>query len=207
MSGPTIGFWQGRFETGVTPWDRGEPGPQLLRWLGMQIRSGDAVLVPGCGAGWDVAALADFGARVTGLDYAPAAVAKTRALLASRDLKADVIEADVLAWSPPAAVDVVYEQTCLCALHPDHWAAYARQLHRWIVPGGTLCAMFMNFARIESMDGVIDGPPFHCDINAMRALFPATLWDWPKPPYARTPHAIGAFELGVVLRKKIDAAS
>jgi SAM-dependent methyltransferase len=202
MSGPTLAFWQEHFETGVTPWDRGEPGPQLLRWLGSTIAKDDVVLVPGCGAGWDVAALAAFGAHTIGVDYAPAAVERTRALLASRDLTAEVVEADVLAWSPSTPVDVVYEQTCLCALHPDHWIAYATQLDRWLKPGGALCAMFMNKPRPGGATGFVEGPPYHCDINAMRALFPSTRWVWPKPPYEQTPHAIAAFELGVVLRRK-----
>ena len=202
MSGPTIAFWQERFDSATTPWDRGEAGPQLSRWLGSTIAQGDEVLVPGCGSGWDVAALAAFGARVTGLDYTPAAVGKSRALIASRTLDADIVEADVLVWSPLAPVDAVYEQTCLCALHPDHWTTYAAQLHRWLKPGGVLCAMFMNKVRPGAADGLVEGPPYHCDINAMRALFRSTQWDWPKPPYESTPHSIGAFELGVVLRRK-----
>jgi hypothetical protein len=50
---------------------------------------------------------------------------------------------------------------------------------------------------------MIEGPPYHCDINAMRALFPEQRWHWPKPPYARVdhPHIAKMFELAVILRR------
>ncbi len=202
MAGPTRAFWQERFETKTTPWDRGEPGPQLIAWLGNAIEPGQRIVVPGCGSGWDVAELAQFGAKVTAIDYAPAAVERTRALLHAHGLSAEVIDADVLRWSPPQPVDAVYEQTCLCALHPDQWIAYADQLHRWLKPNGKLLAMFMQKPRPEGAQGFIVGPPYHCDINAMGALFPSDRWEWPSPPYPGSPHAIGAIELGAVLRRR-----
>ena len=201
MAGPTTAFWQQHFEDETIPWDRGAPSPQLMAWL-PDIRAGRSVLVPGCGSGWEVAELAKVGAVVTGIDYAPAAVAKARAMLEERVLLAEVVEADVLTWNPPRPVDAVYEQTCMCALHPDYWARYAEQLHAWLKPGGRLYAMWMQKQRPGAADGLIEGPPFHSDINAMRSLLPSTLWDWPKPPYARTAHHSGAFELGVVLTRR-----
>lgn len=202
MTGPTIAFWQERFDTGTTPWDRGVPSPQLMAWLGIEISIGQRVLVPGCGSGWEVAELARFGAVVTGIDYTPAAIERTRALLRESGLSGEVVEADVLRWAPPQPVDVVYEQTCLCALHPDHWTSYAKRVHAWLRPGGRLLAMFMQRLRPGAAEGYVEGPPYHCDIHAMRALFPSTLWDWPKPPYPATPHSIGAVELGVVIARR-----
>ncbi|MGO4330192.1 methyltransferase domain-containing protein [Cupriavidus sp. 2TAF22] len=200
MAGPTIDFWQARFEAGQTPWDRGAASPQLKAWLASgAIRPGEDVIVPGCGSGWEVAALAEQGVRVRGIDYAPAALARTGELLAQTGLKATLEQADVLEWQPPAPVDAVYEQTCLCALHPDHWVRYAEQLHAWLRPGGQLFALFMQMRRESAAEGVVEGPPYHCDINGMRALFPADKWEWPKPPFAAVSHPIGAVELGVVL--------
>lgn len=202
MAGPTVEFWQDRFETGSTPWDRGAPSPQLTAWLGSEIRAGQDVLVPGCGSGWEVAELARFGAAVTGIDYAPAAVERTRALLREWELSGEVVEADVLRWTPSEPVDVVYEQTCLCALHPDDWTRYAECVHGWLRPGGSLLAMFMQKPRPGAAEGFIEGPPYHCDIHAMRALFPSTRWEWRRPPYPATPHPIGAIELGVVVTRR-----
>ena len=200
MPGPTPAFWQQRFESNNVPWDRGQPSPQLAAWLddGL-LRAGLSVIVPGCGSGHEVAALAAAGCKVTALDYAPAAIELTRQRLRDAGQEAQVLCVDVLDWTPAWPCEVVYEQTCLCALHPDHWVAYAAQLHAWVRPGGVLGALFMQGRRDSAAEGVIDGPPYHCDINAMRALFPSTLWEWPKPPYPAVPHPRGWAELAVPL--------
>jgi len=202
MNGPTIDFWQARFDQGQTPWDRGEASPQLARWIGDRTLAPCRIAVPGCGSGYEVLRLAQAGFDVTGLDYTPAAVALTRARLDAAGARADVVEADVLAWTPPAPLDAVYEQTCLCALHPDHWVAYAKQLHAWLRPGGLVFALFMQAARPGAANGLIEGPPYHCDVNAMRALFDASRWAWPKPPYERVAHPAGWAELAVVLERR-----
>jgi SAM-dependent methyltransferase len=201
MAGPTREFWQHRFDEGNTPWDRGEPNPQLYAWLEAGALKPCRILVPGCGSGYEVSVLAARGFEVTGLDYATAAVERTRKLLASTKTKADVIQADALTWQPDRPFDAIYEQTCLCALYPDDWRAYAEQLHRWLKPGGQLFALFVQYQRPGAANGAIEGPPYHCDINAMRALFPAERWDWPKPPYPRTSHPRGLAELAMVLTK------
>ncbi len=230
MTGPTPAFWQSRFIEGSTPWDRGAPNPQLERWIragalrpvaGRQARASGSddprvarVLVPGCGAGHEVALLAEWGFDVTAIDYAPAAIEQARARLASlmhsgrseHLMRAEIVEADVFAYAPGAPFDAVYEQTCLCAIHPDDWRGYADRLYEWLAPGGALFALFMQMQRPGAAGGRIEGPPYHCDVNAMRALFPATHWDWPRPPYPAIDHPMGATELPVVLVRR-DAAA
>jgi len=88
----------------------------------------------------------------------------------------------------------VYEQTCLCALHPDQWSAYESALHRWLKPGGHLAAMFMQ----KEGEG---GPPFHCGIDAMRNLFPEETWQWGEQLY-RSEHQIGVCELAFLLTRR-----
>ena len=206
MAGPTRNFWDKRFAEGDTPWDRGAANPQLGIWLATGALKPCRILVPGCGSGYEVAALAQSGFDVTALDYSPEAVARTRQRLDAESLKATVVEADALAWQPAGdpsrPFDAIYEQTCLCALYPDQWRAYADQLHRWLVPGGRLFALFVQLLRPAAADGEIQGPPYHCDINAMRALFPEPRWSWPKPPYPRTSHPRGLAELAVILNHR-----
>lgn len=203
-SGPTKDFWQERFASGTIPWDRGEPNPQLAQWLADgTFAPGSRVIVPGCGQGWEVAALAAAGLDVTGIDFTPGALAMCQQLLKRDGTQARLVDADVLHWLPDAPVDAVFEQTCLCALYPDFWTRYAAQLHAWLKPGGQLLALFMQAPRPESELGFIEGPPYHCDISAMRALFPAMLWDWPKPPYPRVDNTrIERTELAVTLTRK-----
>jgi len=202
--GPDIAFWQHRFENHETPWDRGCVNPQLSRWLSegaIDARSG-VIAVPGCGSGHEVAALAQAGLPVVAVDYTPAAVAQTKRRLSEQRLQAEVVRADVLDWQPGEPLAAVYEQTCLCALHPDLWTAYATQLHAWLRPGGRLFALFAQAPRDASAEGFIEGPPYHCHIHAMRALFPATRWEWTKPPYPKVAHPRGMVELAVILTRR-----
>jgi SAM-dependent methyltransferase len=149
-----------------------------------------------------VAALAQHGALVTAIDYAPAAIAHCGTLLQQLGLQANLAEADVLKWAPAQPLDAIYEQACLCALHPDHWVAYAAQLHAWLRPGGKLLVLFAQAAKPGAAQGFIEGPPYHCDIQAMRALFTSAHWDWPKPPYARVSHDNGMAELALILTRR-----
>jgi hypothetical protein len=51
--------------------------------------------------------------------------------------------------------------------------------------------------------GKSDGPPFHCDVAAMRTLFDATRWDWPDTLAAMLPHPSGVgTEQPVVLPRR-----
>jgi SAM-dependent methyltransferase len=97
MAGPTREFWEKRFQAGDTPWDRGAANPQLGVWLASGALKPCRILVPGCGSGHEVAVLTAAGFEVTGLDYAPAAIDRTRKLLDGTGLKATLVEADALA--------------------------------------------------------------------------------------------------------------
>ncbi|MFM8798412.1 MAG: methyltransferase domain-containing protein [Fluviibacter sp.] len=204
MTQLTPNFWQEKFETQQTGWDRGQASPQLMHWLAsgaLNPRETQRIAVPGCGKGWEVAALSEAGFETTGLDYTPAAVAEAQQRLQVAGLAGEVVQADVLTYTPEQPFDAVYEQTCLCALTPDNWVAYSQQLMRWIRPGGRLYALFMQVSRPGSQQGLVEGPPFHCDINAMHALFDQRHWRWPAGALSQVPHKNGLFELAVVLER------
>lgn len=200
MQGPDRQFWQQRFESGQIGWDRGMANPQLLAWLDSGALQPCRIVVPGCGSGWEVVELARRGFQVVGLDYTDAALERARRHVAESGVRAELVQSDVLAYEPDAPFEAIYEQTCLCALHPDRWLAYAESLHRWLAPGAVLWALFMQAPRPAALEtGRIEGPPYHCDITAMRALFAAPRWDWPKPPFAKIAHPAGVHELAVPL--------
>ena len=92
------------------------------------------------------------------------------------------------------AFDAIYEQTCLCALSPDHWEDYERRLASWIVPGGALAAAFMQTDSPA-------GPPFACAPDAMRRLFAEARWEWPAE-LVPVPHPMGLVELAGILRRR-----
>jgi cyclopropane fatty-acyl-phospholipid synthase-like methyltransferase len=147
-----------------------------------------------------VVELARRGFEVTAIDCASEACARARARLDAEGLHAHVIQADANEWRPAVAFDAAYEQTCLCAMHPRHWRQYETALAAWLRPRGTLWAMIAQRPRPEAVDaGIIEGPPYHCDINAMRMLFDDVRWAWPSPPYPIARHPNGMHELGLAI--------
>lgn len=187
-------WWQARYDTGATGWDRGGPSPVLEDWLRAGALVPCRILVPGCGRGHEVAALVRAGFEVTGVDYAPAAVEALGARLAAERLAAEVVEGDVFAWTPDRPFEAIYEQTCLCALPPARWEEYERRLASWLLPGGTLAAAFMQTSAPS-------GPPFACPPDAMRRLFADTRWEWPAE-LVPVPHPMGLIELTGILRRR-----
>jgi len=187
--------WEARYLEGSIGWDRGGVNPALNHWLDCGEMACGSIVLPGCGRGFEVVQLARLGFAVTALDFAPSAVQFVETALAANHLMAEVVAADVLLWQPAAPVDAVYEQTCLCALPPESWVAYATQLHQWLRPGGSLFALFMQ-------TGDEGGPPFHCDLLAMRRLFPDARWQWPSDGPLLSHHRSGRFELGYRLIRR-----
>lgn len=63
----------------------------------------------GCGSGRFVSALAQRGARVTGLDFAPQMLALARALVAENRVaeRCSFVESDILNWNPAEKFDLV----------------------------------------------------------------------------------------------------
>ena len=141
-------FWDTRYRAGVTPWDAGGVPPQLARWLKALART--RVLVPGCGAGYEVGAFAQAGHDVLGIELSDAALeAAWRALgpLAAHLRKADYF---VFETEP---FDVVYERAFLCALPRRMWARWAERTAALARPGGALAGFFF-------FDDNERGPPF-----------------------------------------------
>ena len=93
-----------------------------------------------CHIGTDTLSLARLGARVTGLDFSPIALAEARALVAETGDAVDFVESDLysaLTVLPPASFDLVYTGIgALCWLPSiERWAAVVAGL---LVPGGRL---------------------------------------------------------------------
>ncbi len=187
-------YWQDRYDQGTTGWDRGEPSPGIKMFL-EQIRELPVrrILVPGCGRGHEVITLAQLGFEVTGIDFAAAAVAAAQLALVEQKLTANILHADLLEYDPPQPFDAIYEQTCLCALHPSQWPSYAAKLAQWLRPDGLLFAMFMQTTQEQ-------GPPFPCRLPQMRVLFPPEKWKW-QPVLGRIEHPMGLHEWACLLQR------
>ncbi|OYY94603.1 MAG: thiopurine S-methyltransferase [Hydrogenophilales bacterium 28-61-23] len=192
-----MSHWEEKYRAKTIPWDRGAASPALPGWLEQGVLASGRdprVLIPGCGRGHEALELARRGFQVTALDIAPTALEHLAAELDAAGVDAERVCADALSWQPAQPFDAIYEQTCLCALDPAHWAAYERQLFAWLRPGGQLFALFMQTDRPG-------GPPFHCALSEMRSLFADEHWRWPETAPARVAHPNGWFEFATVLTR------
>ncbi|MEM6911586.1 MAG: methyltransferase [Verrucomicrobiota bacterium] len=146
--------WEGRYQEGHTPWDKGAASPGLLDFLRTHPWQGRRVVVPGCGLGHDVRALAAAGLESVGLDIAPSAIAAAQAAPAVP--LASFHQADL--FQLPArwrgAFDCVWEHTCFCAISPLHRQEYVAAIASLLRPGGTFLAVFFLDPETQS------GPPF-----------------------------------------------
>lgn len=152
-------FWDERFERGFTPWDRGGV-PQALRAFGA-ARAPQSVLIPGCGAAWELVYLAQAGWDATAIDFSPAAVATAQA--AAGPWRARVLEADFFTYQSPAPPAVIYERAFLCALPRAMWPRVAARWAELLAPGGLLAGFFF-------FDDAPKGPPFGIAPDVLDAL-------------------------------------
>ena len=159
--------WESCYIQGETPWDHGQASPPLLAEITLRPLSG-RVLVIGCGPGHDVAALADRGIDVTGLDIAPSAIAKAQSNYphhATRFVVGDLFDLDP---SHRGSFDVVIEHTCLSGMPPDLRPQYAAGVRAALKPGGQITGVwYIN----PDLDPGESGPPFALPVEELDAMF------------------------------------
>ncbi|PRP97545.1 Thiopurine S-methyltransferase [Enhygromyxa salina] len=146
--------WDARYAEGSDEWTLERP-PAVLEQLIAGYSERQRVLVPGAGHGHDAFAWARSGHEVVALDFAPLAVESMRARSRELGVELEALEADVTA--PPASlrgrVDLVWEQTCLCALRPEDRRPYLEAMATLLRPQGSMVALLWNH-------GNEGGPPF-----------------------------------------------
>ncbi|KAG5298354.1 thiol methyltransferase [Histoplasma ohiense] len=187
--------WDELWKNETTPWDRGEHNPALEDtlvqrggFLGTALqddndttnRTGNKrkkALVPGCGRGFDVFLLAEFGYDAYGLEYSDTAVeiccqnaARVADNIPVRDDrigkgKVTFVQGDFFKndWLKTIGVgeggfDLIYDYTFFCALNPllrPQWAARMTQLLAPSPRGNLICLEFPT-----AKDPTTGGPPF-----------------------------------------------
>ena len=159
--------WEEKYQAGDTPWDKGGPSPGLLEFL-EKARVHGRVLVPGCGHGHDVRALAATTEEVIGIDIAPSAVTAARSVPAVGRERYEVADLFDLPSDMRGSFDWVWEHTCFCAIDPKLRTAYVEAVAGALKPGGKLLAVFYLDPGNDSPE---EGPPFEVSVPELDRLF------------------------------------
>jgi SAM-dependent methyltransferase len=137
--------WDERYRQGDTPWEKGHAAPPLIELLERMEPAhwgAGPVLVPGCGLGHDVRALARINVSPLGLDLSAIAVERARAHPAVGDETyetGDFLDPD---WRAGRKFSAIWEHTCFCAIDPSQRNAYAEAAAGVLVEGGLLAGVF-----------------------------------------------------------------
>ena len=157
----TPGFWDLRFREGRTPWDAGGVPGELAKYVAEDLKKG-RVLIPGCGAAYEAAALHESGYEVVAIDFSPEAV--TAAIQTLGPLQGVVCLGDFFEHElGGGAFDVIYERAFLCSLPRRLRRRYAARIWELLRPGGVLIGFFY-FDMNES------GPPFGLERRELNEL-------------------------------------
>ena len=140
----------------------------LLRLVDFDGYRGKRVLEVGCGAGTDLMRFVRGGARVSGIDIAPSAVALAKQNFAQQGFLADLREADGEHLPfPDASFDLVYAHGVVQYTTNDR--ALVDECRRVLVPGGT--AIFQVYNRISwlnALSKIMKVPLEHEDAPVLR---------------------------------------
>jgi SAM-dependent methyltransferase len=132
--------WDARYAAGPpAPWDIGRPQPAFVR-LADEGRLTGRLLDAGCGTGEHALLAASRGADVTGIDIAPAAIARARAKASGRGLTARFEVADALDLGRLTA-DAVIDSGLFHVFGDDDRARYVASLAAVLRPAGACYLM------------------------------------------------------------------
>jgi SAM-dependent methyltransferase len=160
--------WEDAWREGRTGWDAGAAAPALVDLLADGTTPRGRALVPGCGSGYDVFALARTGYDATGLDVAPTASARFESLRATAGVdpaKARLLVSDFFEYRPDERFDFVWDYTFFCAIEPDLRAAWGRHVDALLAPGGELATLVFP---LDGWEGRTD-PPYRISVPMLAA--------------------------------------
>ncbi|QID18116.1 class I SAM-dependent methyltransferase [Nitrogeniibacter mangrovi] len=142
-------FWESRYAAAGEAFVFGEDPNDFLVREAHRLPEGSRVLSVADGEGRNGVFLAQQGHRVEALEFAPAAIAKSRALARSRDARLEIIEADVFEWTWPCetydAVVAIFVQFAT----PAQRARLFDDMMSALLPGGLLLLQGYTPKQIE----------------------------------------------------------
>ena len=170
---PTVNdpaFWENFYQANTTPWDLGTSSPPFNTFMQSPYapKPGNMAVL-GCGTGHDAMFFAKHGFNITAIDFAPYAVAVTKAKFAEAgilDKSATVIQKDIFdLHGLDGKFDYVLEHTCFCAIDPPNRNRYSYTVRDLLKPSGRLIGLWWLLDRQSKL------PPFSVSKSEIFDLF------------------------------------
>lgn len=141
--------WAERYRVGRTSWDLGEPHPELLRRIDSgelaPPSSGARALVPGCGRGHDVLALAAAGWNVTAVDLVTELSSGFEDFAGAGAV--EFVAGDVFEVDLSGTFELLWEHTFFCTLARNPRLDYGKLARRLVSPGGQVAAIVFPIGK------------------------------------------------------------
>ncbi|KAH0449184.1 hypothetical protein IEQ34_022984 [Dendrobium chrysotoxum] len=160
MSSGSADGWEKCWEEGVTPWDLGQTTPIITDLIQTGEFPEGRILVPGCGTGYDVVAMASPVRFVVGLDISITALNKAKEWSSSLPNARyfTFLAEDFFTWTPSELFDAIFDYTFFCAIHPSMRSAWATKVSELLKPDGELITLMY---LVEDQQA---GPPYNTSV-------------------------------------------
>ncbi|MBV9463946.1 MAG: methyltransferase domain-containing protein [Verrucomicrobiae bacterium] len=187
-------FWNLKYKAGYTPWDLGGVPAEVAAWLAQNPGPG-RILVPGCGAAYEIATFAQSGWEVIGIDFSPEAVKQAHRVL---DGHSDCVHlGDFFTYElEPGSFDAIYERCFLCSLPQKKWERYAKRAAELLKAGGQLFGTFL-YGQPQK-----EPPPLPMTPEEATALFQSAFHFQEEAGIAQALPVFGGMERWQVWRKR-----
>ncbi len=154
-------YWNNRYLEQNTGWDIGYASPPLVEYFKKIKDKSLAILIPGCGSGYEAEYLVNNGFKnVTVIDISKHLTIQLKNKLGN---KCNVIHGDFFKHN--GSYDLIIEQTFFCALNPELRKQYVVHMLTLLKPKGILVGLLFN-TTFEK-----DGPPFGATKKEYEQLF------------------------------------
>ncbi|XP_015879513.3 probable thiol methyltransferase 2 isoform X2 [Ziziphus jujuba] len=164
--------WDKCWKQGLIPWDLGRPTPLLKRLHETGSLPRGTALLPGCGTGYDVVAIACPERYVVGIDISDSAIEKAVELSSSQPNSSyfTFLKADFFTWHPTHLFDLIFDYTFFCAIEPDLRSTWAEKIRDILKPDGELITLMFPISDH------VGGPPYNVYEEVLHPIgFKATL--------------------------------
>ncbi len=156
-------YWTERYQNSNTPWDMKSVSPPLSGFLQGLYHTGQSILIPGAGSGYEAEWLWKQGFKNTWV-----ADISDKPLRSLKERCPDFPDQQMLHidfFEIRQSFDLVVEQTFFCALPPEWRPRYVAKMAEIIRPGGHLFGLLFNFPLTS------EGPPYGGSVKEYLELF------------------------------------